>query len=104
MDATDQHGFDETALKSIGERLLDVLARGDLPPVHTSADGLVRLTMSPGFELTSLTLEGVDLRPQEQTRLAHVLTTAINDAIRALASAHEARFRALTAPADNNAR
>ena len=68
MNATDQHGFDETALKSIGDRLLAVLARDDVPPVQTSADGLVTLTMSPGFELTSLTLKGVDLGSEERTK------------------------------------
>lgn len=73
--------LDEEGFRHIREDMRRFFAEEGHPPIEVSVADFVTVKMSARFRVDSVTIRGVELDPNELSRLEQALVEAINQAI-----------------------
>ena len=81
----------ESTFHKIRGELPHLFTKDAYPPLEVSADGLVTIEIDALFQVSSVTIQGVQLKPEKANLLEQALVKAINKAIRHVAKRNAER-------------
>ncbi len=91
--------LDEEGFRTVREDMRRFFAEEGRPPIEVEAAGLVTVKMDAHFRVNSVAIRGVELQPDELSRLEQALVEAINQAIQEVTNRNAERLmQAMTKP------
>ncbi len=91
--------LDDEGFRTVREDMRRFFTEEGRPPIEVSVAGFVTVKMDARFRVDSVTIRGVELQPEELSRIEQALVEAINQAIQEVTNRNAERLmQAMTKP------